>query len=214
MVEKIDDDLTVAHQNRRVPQRFDIMTAITQSIENWPIPELTELLARIQRWFWPIEITTPPDPHDTLQSSLKKLSRVADLIELMLVKHLDDHIGEPDGIDIVQQPLLEKLTANEPAMSSNLAGFWREIAIPTIVTNIKPGIYRIHWKGAPKRPQFTSIATIGITESGKRWIARADWLSSNSLDAEMMLKISRMDALQDRDVSDDPATKVGDDHER
>ena len=41
------------------------------------------------------------------------------------------------------------------------------------VNKLPPGIYRLHWKTY----DCTSIAAVGVTEDGDRWMAPTNWTS-------------------------------------
>lgn len=47
------------------------------------------------------------------------------------------------------------------------------VLIKNEVNKLRPGVYRIHWFHGQ-----TSVAAVGITYDGKRWLAATNWTSS------------------------------------
>jgi hypothetical protein len=50
-----------------------------------------------------------------------------------------------------------------------------------------PGLYRIHW-----RDGGNSLASIGVTESGGRWLAPTNWVAPAEFDWADVLKMDRL----------------------
>ncbi len=58
-----------------------------------------------------------------------------------------------------------------------------------------PGLYRIYWKSGGD-----SLAAVGITASGGRWLAPTNWVSTTEAldiwsDVERVEKLERLEAL-------------------
>ena len=60
------------------------------------------------------------------------------------------------------------------------------------VARLKPGVYRLIWKGS--RGGGESLAAVGVTKSGGRWMAPINWVAPTT-DAILWRAVERAEAL-------------------
>lgn len=59
------------------------------------------------------------------------------------------------------------------------------------VQDIRMGLYKIHWKSGG-----SSLASIGITHDGGRWIAPTNWISTAEINQDILDDIKKMEKIE------------------
>jgi len=71
------------------------------------------------------------------------------------------------------------------------------------VQQLKHGVYRIYWKGCKNY----SVASIGSTSDGSRWLAPANWISGHSSEEDTWDRIDHVELIEEAKYDQEEKTK-------